>query len=64
MSDQLGVLIEAIVKQDADDGYNDDPLLVLLILKKILAQNQESFGAQDTLTQQQENTLISVCIIS
>ena len=63
MSDQLGALIEAIVKQDADDGYNDDPLLVLLILKKILAQNQETFGAQEALTPQQEKTLISVCIM-
>ena len=60
MADRLGALIDTIVKQNTEDGYKDSGLLVLLVLKKILAQNPDQFGNQEQLSQQQESELIDV----
>lgn len=60
MSDKLGGIITRIVKEDADDGFKDDELVVLLILKKILAQNEEKYENKKQFSADQENELISV----
>ena len=60
MSDQLGGLIETIVQQDEEDGYQDDELLVLLLLKKLLSQDASSFGAQEKLREESQESLIKV----
>lgn len=60
MSDKLDEIVKTIVSEDAADGYQDNDLLVLLLLKKILSQDGVDTENQLNITPDQEQSLISV----
>ncbi|KAH7830132.1 putative cilia- and flagella-associated protein 206 [Monocercomonoides exilis] len=59
MSEQLRQIIARIIKENSDEGYVDDEILVMFIVKKILLNESETFGSGDSLTDDEENELIS-----
>jgi hypothetical protein len=61
MSDKLGQVISQIVHDGSDAGYQDDELLVLFVLKKVLAIEKGAFGDSESFSPEEETHLVEVC---
>jgi hypothetical protein len=60
MSEKLKSILSKIVRENTSEGYNDDEVLILFFLKKVISQNPLKYSADRVITDSDERELVDV----